>query len=81
MLELYAQGKRIINIDESWIAEREYGRRMWCPSRAPATITDRSITPRLALIAALDTEGLVYFSLNHSNTDHIVMATFLRRLG
>ena len=42
---------------------------MWCPKNAPCTITDKFMSPRLALIAALDTDGNIYFSLTHSNTD------------
>ena len=45
---------------------------------APCTITDHAVNPRLALIAALDTDGRVYFSLNHSNTDSDVILLFLR---
>ena len=78
MLEILSQGKRIINVDESWIAETQYARRMWCPTDAPCTVTDHSVSPRLALIAALDTDGRVYFSLNHSNTDSDVILLFLR---
>ena len=80
MFELLSQGKRIINVDESWIAETQYAQRMWCPTDAPCTVTDRAISPRLALIAALDTDGRVYFSLNHSNTDSDVILLFLRLL-
>ena len=78
MIELLSQGKRIINVDETWISETEYRRRMWCPTHAPCTITDRSVTPRLSVIAALDTDGRIYFALNHSNTDSDVMLLFLR---
>ena len=78
MLEFLFQGKRIINVDESWVAETQFNRRMWCPTKAPCTITDKAINPRLALIAALDTDGRVYFSLNHSNTDSDVILLFLR---
>ena len=53
---------------------------MWCPTDAPCTITDRAVNPRLALIAALDTAGRVYFSVNHSNTDSDVLLLFLRLL-
>ena len=53
---------------------------MWCPPKAPATITDKSINPRLALIAALDSDGKVYFALTHAITDSDVIASFLKRL-
>jgi transposase len=35
----------------------------------------------LALIAALDTDGKVYFALTHANTDSEVMCLFLRHLA
>ena len=53
---------------------------MWCPAKAPATISDKSINPRLALIAALDSDGRIHFALTHSNTDSQVIASFLKRL-
>ena len=57
MLELLGEGKRIINIDESWINETNFTRKMWAPKNVTASITSKIINPRLALIAALDTEG------------------------
>ena len=80
MIGLLETNKRIINIDESWISETEYSRRMWCPNKAPCTVTERSVGTRLALIAALDTEGRVYFALTHANTDSDVILSFMRRL-
>ena len=50
---------------------------MWYPKNVPCTITDKFMSPRLALIAALDTYGNVYFSLTHANTDSDVMLLFL----
>ena len=38
------------------------------------------MNPRLSLIAALDTDGRVYFTLTHANTDSDVMLVFLRHL-
>ena len=77
MLEILSLGKRVINVDESWIPETNYNRSMWCPTNTPCTITDKFMSPRLALIAALDTDGNVYFALTHSNTDSSVMLLFL----
>ena len=54
---------------------------MWCQAKAPATITDKSINPRLALIAALDSDGQIFFALTHAITDSDVIATFLKRLS
>ena len=80
MLNLLLENKRIINIDETWIAEIDYSRKMWCPSKAPCTVAEKTIGIRHALIAALDTDGQVSFTLTHANTDSDVMLSFLRRL-
>ena len=80
MIQLLKENKRIINIDESWIAEIDYSRKMWCPSKAPCTVNEQSIGIRHSLIAALDTDGHVYFALTHANTDSDVMLSYLKRL-
>jgi len=38
------------------------------------------VNPRLSLIAALDTDGRVYFTLTHANTNSDVMLVFMRHL-
>ena len=63
MLDMLDTDQRIINIDESWLNETNYTRMMWCPPSTPATMTSKSVAPRIALIAALDNDGKVYFSL------------------
>ena len=80
MIQLLKENKRIINIDESWIAEIDYSRKMWCPSKAPCTVSEKSIGIRHSFIVALDTEGNVYYALTHANTDSDVMLSFIRRL-
>ena len=50
------------------------------PSDAAATYTDKQVAPRISLIAALDTDGRMWFSLTQANTDADVMTTFLRYL-
>ena len=80
MLALLEEGTRIINIDESWLNDTNFTRKIWCPADAPATITQRAVTPRLTLIAALDTEGRLYFTLTHANTDSDVLLAFMKHL-
>ena len=53
---------------------------MWCPGYTPATVTNKAVSHRLSLIAALDTTGNVYYSLTQANTDQNVMLTFLCHL-
>ena len=63
MIPLLKDGKRIINIDESWLNETNFTRQIWAPPKTPATVPLAPVTHRLSLIAALDTEGRVYYSL------------------
>jgi len=53
---------------------------MWTPNNSPCTITDKPVNPRLALIAALDSDGRVFFSLTHANTDSNIIVLFLKQL-
>ena len=80
MIQLLKENKRIINIDESWIAEIDYSRKMWCPSKAPCTVSEKSIGIRHSFIVALDTDGHVYYALTHANTDSDFILSFIRRL-
>ena len=81
MLKLLAEDHCVLNVDESWLNDSSFLRRIWCPGYAPATVTTKPITPRISLIAALDTEGRSYFSLTQANTDSKVMLTFLQHLS
>ena len=80
MIDLLQKGHRVINVDESWLPGTEYHRKMWAPTDSPATTTQRLVNPRLALIASLDTDGNVFFSLTHANTDSDVLIMFLSSL-
>ena len=50
------------------------------PTNAPATFSDKQVSPRISLILALDTEGRIWFALTQANTDTDIMTTFLRHL-
>ena len=80
MLPLLEKGRRIINVDESWLNQTRFLRRIWAPIYAAGTFTDKQVAPRISLIAALDTDGKIWFSLTQANTDTDVMTTFLRYL-
>ncbi len=81
MLGLLEQGKRIINVDESWLNESSFLRKIWCPGYSPATVTTHAVNPRISLIAAVDTDGRIWYSCSQANTDQKVMLAFLRRLA
>ena len=80
MLPLLESKTRIINIDETWLNESSFIRKAWAPRNGLGNVKLNTVTPRLSMIAALDTEGRVWFSLSHSNTDSNVTITFLHNL-
>lgn len=80
MLPELSVGRRIINVDESWLNSTRFLRRLWVPTNAPATFSDKQVSPRISLILALDTEGRIWFALTQANTDTDIMTTFLRHL-
>ena len=80
MLPLIESGRRIINVDESWLNQTRYVRKMWVPTDRSATYTNKQVAPRISVLAALDTEGRMWIGLTQANTDADVMTTFLRYL-
>ena len=69
---------RIINVDESWLNQTRFVRRLWVPTDAAGSICDKQVQPRISLIIALDTEGKMWCALTQANTDADVMKLFLR---
>ena len=63
MIPLLEAGRRIINVDESWLNGTRFIRRSWIPSDAPGTFTDKQVVPRISLIVALDTDGRIWCAL------------------
>ena len=77
MLKLHKEGRRIINIDETWLNQTSHTRRTWAKKDGSGNIMLNSVSPRVSMIAALDTDGNVWFTLAHSNSDSNMMALFL----
>ena len=69
MLPLLRDGTTILNIDESWLNSTSFTHSAWSKPGTSATISEKPISYRIALIAALDTEGRIYYSLTQANTD------------
>ena len=63
MLPLLESRRRIINVDESWMNNTRFINKMWVPSGAAATITEKQVQPRISLLVAIDTDGRIYFTL------------------
>ena len=80
LINLLDQGKRIINVDETWINESSFIRKLWASRDGTGNVDLRLITPRVSMIAALDTCGNVWYSLTHSTTDSDMIALFFMQL-
>ena len=80
MLSLLKSGKRIINVDETWLNESNFTRKVWCRPGSNCSEAIKAISPSLSMIAALDTDGRVFFSLGHAVTDQDTLMLFLRHL-
>ena len=81
MLELLKDGQRIINVDESWLNQTNFQRKVWAQKSRPASVNNKSVAPRISLIAALDTDGQAFYGLTQVNTDQYVMMVFLAYLA
>ncbi len=74
------RGKRILNLDESWVGEMDFRKLKWRRRGESNTISSKEVTPRLTLIAAIDNFGGLYFSVVQSNTDGELICAFLSHL-
>ena len=68
-------------MDETWIGETDFRRKIWRPRGEILSLPERTVNPRISMITAIDTEGLVYLSLTQVNTDNTVMQLYLSKLA
>ena len=80
MLELLSSGRRILNIDETWLNQTDFRHMKWRPRNETNSVPHRQMAPRISVIAAVDTDGRAYFTLTQVNTDTDVFLLFLKRL-
>ena len=78
MLPLLKKGQRIINVDETWISETSFIRKTWGTKAGEGNTLLNPVTPRLAMITAIDTEGRVWFALTQVNTNSSIIGLFLQ---
>jgi hypothetical protein len=79
MLEVLYAGKRVYNIDESWLDSINFTRRNW-PPKLFAVETSKAVSPRISMIACVGSDGTVLYSLTQVNTDHKVFCCYLTEL-
>lgn len=63
LLPLLEAGRRVINVDESWLRDTTFFRKLWAPKADACSVPMSTVAPRLSVIAAIDTEGHAWFSL------------------
>ena len=54
---------------------------MWNYKVHSNSVHEKKINPRISLIGAVDTEGDIYISILHSNTDSEIYKLFLSKLA
>ena len=81
MLQLLDEGKRIINIDETWLPHLDFRNKKWRQRGDTNSVSTKTLSHRVNMIAALDTDGRLYLSLTQFNTDADVMLMFMSRLA
>ncbi len=80
MLRLLYKGRRVINIDETWLNETSYIRRAWSERDGRQNAPLNVISHRVSMIAALDTDGHFWFALSQAKTNSNMIALFLSSL-
>lgn len=81
MLQIYGQGKHVVNIDESWIPETDFRRRRWATKGGHNSMAEKTMGHRVNMIVAVSSKGHVWLSLTQCNTDENVMQMFLSHLA
>jgi hypothetical protein len=81
MLDLLQQGKRILNIDETWLNTTSFHRRKWRQHGTTNSVRTDIVTPRVSLILGFDSVGESYVALTQVNTDSRVMQLYLFHLA
>ena len=80
LLQQHSNGRRVINVDESSLNCLNYPERLWLPQGLGTQVSVPPLTPRLSLLAAIDTEGRVYAALSQATTDNDTMLLFVTSL-
>jgi hypothetical protein len=63
IIDLKKSGKRVINVDETWINEKDYRRRSWRRRGTANSIPVKAIKPNISMMVAIDTDGDIFFAL------------------
>ena len=80
MVKLLESGVRVVNIDESLLKKTSFQVKTWGNKHHSKYSLGSTLNPAISLIATIDTEGTVFFSVSTVNTNTSVMRLFLNEL-
>ncbi len=63
MLAILKDGKRVINIDETWLPQTDFRNRKWAARGSKNSQPVSEMLSKANAIVGVDTRGKVYFSL------------------
>jgi len=72
--------KIILNVDETWLGMSDFRQTKWALPYSTNSIAQLQIVPRITMIAAMDTNGKVFYSLIQANNNSEVMEVFFIHL-
>ena len=67
-------------MDETWVGQMNFIRKVWAPKDAPSSTVIKTVIPRISLIAAIDNYGEVDLSFTQANTDSKIIALYIKEL-
>ena len=80
MLDILNGDMIVINIDESSFIEADYRRQKWRMRQETNSISQKDISPRINVFAAIDTEGRSYLSITQCINNHEVFCLYISKL-
>ena len=80
MIEILKSDNVVINIDESSFIEADFRRQKWRKKGETNSVSVKEISPRINVIAAIDLEGRVYFSVTQCINNHEVFCLYMQKL-
>ena len=80
MIDVYREYSLIVNIDESLIKVTNFAAKAWGRRNLRFSRDSGALSPGLGMIAALCSDGRVFYSLSFRTTDHEMMILFMHYL-
>ena len=80
LIELLSKKKKVINWDETWLNMMDFRRSKWQRRKGSKCHAITHTQPRISVIAVVDTDGEIFYSLVQGNTNDKIMEIFLQKL-